>query len=1230
MADVFISYARTDRERIEALAATLEAHGHAAWWDRQILGGDDFVANIERELDTARAVIVAWSSAGSASHWVRDEAQVAANAGKLVAISLDGSLPPMGFRQFHAIDFSHWQGQADDEALQALTRAVAARLDSGAPAISPLSPQAAPSRAAKSINRDDKGLRIAVVPIKARGNEPDLLDLAEDLASSIASGLSHFSWLNVTTQASVSEGKANGARYVLEGTLRKAGTSLRLATRLSATDTERQVWGENYKRAFDPDNVFDLHDDLTDHVVAALATVLARMSDRTPEGIVATEEASAAVDQPFSFSEPQPLDPGQLDLVRPQLTSLIGRREECALLDERLAAAIEGHGGIVLIGGEPGVGKTRLGEEAITRAHALGMLPLVGHAYEEQSAALITCTEILEEVARVLPDDNLRNVLGNTAPEIALLLPELRRRFPYLPPAMELPPEQQQRYLFNALLELTERLSRVAPLLMLLDDLQWADESSMLLLEHMAPHLPRLPVLMVITYRDVAADLGEPFKRALARMGRLDYVSKIALRRLGKDDVFTLLAELGGPQPPAALVGAIYEETRGNAFFVQSVYHHLADEGRLFDAHGHWRTDIEIDQLDVPEGVRLVIQRRLERMPEAAQAALRRASVMGLRFDLGILEATAGDGEETLDVIEAAETAGLVFPAAGGRSNRYEFSHALVRQTLLESVSVPRLQRLHLAMAEAMEQAWGDKPNAVAEIANHYYRAGAAADIGKTRDYLQRAAEQLLAAAAADESIIVFDRALELEDGMPNVQRAQLLHQRSLAHRTLGNWDAGARDRLAALPLFEAEGDTQAIARICWELSFERGWANDMAGGEALARRGLQGIPPGPSVERCQLMAALSMTAGNRMDFELWAGTIDEAIAMAEELGEARLLGAHILQCKCYLGEHWLKGQMHAEAADRGIAIVEELALPPWDLANILSAASIGYVANARFEDIDRLWQKIDRLGQESGDLGAICHARLTAAMVASARGQLAAAREFLHERLEWARETGFAWVQTILCMLACTEFLAGDRPAALRALREAQDEPIEGTMLGLEAATHMLLLAYGGEFEAAQQVLNDWRERLPIAGQENQIGAWWLGMTALEAQALMGQRQGAAALYPCARQLIDAGTHYVWPFGLTQNYAGIAAACADEWATAGAHFDQAVILGERVESPLLLAETARWRGQMHQWRGAEGDADKARQLWRQAGDSYAALGMGDHAALIERLLAGEPAVLSV
>jgi len=959
-------------------------------------------------------------------------------------------------------------------------------------------------------------------------------------------------------------------------------------------------------------------------VIAGLpvAVVLAWIFDFTPEGIVATEADPPESERPFEFSEPEPLDPGQLDLVRPQLTPLVGRTEECALLQGRLAHAIEGHGGIVLIGGEPGVGKTRLGEEAIERGHALGMLPLVGHAYEEQVAPFITSTEILEEVARALPDQNLRNVLGKTAPDIALLLPELRRRFPNIPAHMELPPEQQQRYMFNALLEFTERLSRVSPLLMLLDDLQWADESSMLLLEHIAPRLPGLPVLMVITYRDVAADLGEPFKRALARLTRLDYVTRIPLRQLGQDDVATLLAELGGSDAPQSLVAAVYAETRGNAFFVQSVYRHLADEGHLFDAQGQWLTDIDIESLALPEGVRLVIQHRLERMPEATRATLTRAAVMGLRFDLGILEATAATADEAIDAIEAAEAAGLAFPAAGARSNRYEFSHALVRQALLESLSLPRRQRLHLALAEVMEQRWGDQGSTVAEIANHYYRAGPSAPVDKARHFLQQAGEQLLATAAPDEAIVAFDRALELEEGMPRLQRAQLLNGRGLAHRTRANWDQAALDRLEALPLFEAEGDIRAIARICWELSFDRAWANDMAGGEALARRGLAAIEPGVSKERCQLMAALSMTAGNRDNFELWERTINEAASMAEELGEIRVLGAQILQCKQYLGEHWSKGGMHAETADQAIALVEKLGLPPWDMANTLSPAMVGYAANARFDDIDQLWQRTERLGIEAGDVGAVGHARMMSAMIDGIRGDFVVAREKLTERLEWARETGFAWTTTLLTLLGMVEFWSGDRQTAMQLAREAMDNPIDGTMAGMESAFYLLMLAYAGEQASLENLLQSTRTRLPKAGQENQIGSWNLGMATLEATALMGQRSAAAALYPCAVQLIEAGTHLVWPLGMAANFAGIAAAAGDQWDAASGHFDQSEAQAERLKSPMVLAEASRWRGQMHLWRNGKGDAADAGRHLQQARELYAQLGMSLHVELATKMLA--------
>lgn len=169
----------------------------------------------------------------------------------------------------------------------------------------------------------------------------------------------------------------------------------------------------------------------------------------------------------------------------------------------------------MLIGGEPGVGKSRLGEEALAIARDMGLLPLMGHAYEDRGAPFITSSEILEEIIQVLPGETLRSALGNTAPEMAKLLPDLRRVYPEIPEATELPPEQQQRFLFNAVLEFLKRLGRCTPVVMLFDDLHWADESSIALLEHLAPQVRKMPILMVATFRDVESDMGEPFKRAL-------------------------------------------------------------------------------------------------------------------------------------------------------------------------------------------------------------------------------------------------------------------------------------------------------------------------------------------------------------------------------------------------------------------------------------------------------------------------------------------------------------------------------------------------------------------------------------------------------------------------------------------------------------------------------------------------------------------------------------------
>ena len=188
--------------------------------------------------------------------------------------------------------------------------------------------------------------------------------------------------------------------------------------------------------------------------------------------------------------------------------------------------------------------------------------------------------------------------------------------FPDIPPAADLPAEQERRYLFNSFLEFIERASRVQPLLLVLEDLHWGDDSSLLLLQHIAQQLSEMPVLVVGTYRDVELDVARPLAKALEELLRQRLAHDVTLRPLPEADIEAMLRARSGQEPPARIVEVIYRETEGNPFFVEEVFKHLVELGKLFDAEGNWRSDLEIGEEEVPRGVRLVIGRRLERVSE--------------------------------------------------------------------------------------------------------------------------------------------------------------------------------------------------------------------------------------------------------------------------------------------------------------------------------------------------------------------------------------------------------------------------------------------------------------------------------------------------------------------------------------------------------------------------------------------------------------------------------------
>ena len=486
----------------------------------------------------------------------------------------------------------------------------------------------------------------------------------------------------------------------------------------------------------------------------------------------------------------------------------------------------------------------------------------------------------------MLGKESFRRSLGDAASEIAKLMPELRRVYDDIPEPIELPPEQQRRYLFNGVYEVVKRLSADTPIVWLLDDLHWADESSLLLVEHLAPHLERLPILFLGTYRDVELEVGKPFEKVLAQLVRQRIGQRIALKRLSEDSVAQLLMAFSGSEPPRGFVDAIYHETEGNPFFVEEVFQHLSEEGKLFESDGSWKSDVRVDELEVPEGIRLVIGRRLERLTASTPRVLMDAAVIGRQFAVNILERVCGDDPDAFyDAIEEAETAKLIEPVSAGRETRYQFSHELIRHTLLSSLSLPKRQRVSVKVADALEKVYeGHLEEHAADLAHHLYEAGAAADAGRTIRFLRMAGESALAAAAADEAFYYFDTALsmEVEDER---QKADLLFLRGNAYRGRGHWEKPLTDWSQAFDLYEAVGDVEGIGRVVSEMTIRLAWMNRWRELPEIADRGLRAIGDTPTRERALLLAAsgAGLAQGRGRYFE---GA--ELLADAEKLSNLR------------------------------------------------------------------------------------------------------------------------------------------------------------------------------------------------------------------------------------------------------------------------------------------------------------------------------------------------------
>jgi class 3 adenylate cyclase/tetratricopeptide (TPR) repeat protein len=523
------------------------------------------------------------------------------------------------------------------------------------------------------------------------------------------------------------------------------------------------------------------------------------------------------IDAPWRLYEvPVAYEHGSVVLADGERSPYVGRAKERELFADLVTRAVGGRGGMVFVTGEAGAGKSRLIQEGTAVAAEQGMAVLVGHCLDmDAPPPYQPLVEQLDQAARGLPTEDFRVLLGDNAPEVARLMPELHRIYDDVGESPTLPPDQERRYLLHGFGRFVERAALSRPLVLNFEDLHWADESSLLLISALAQIATELPLLLVGTYRPGEVGPGHGLSRTLEDLTRRRLATEIHLSALSQADVAQLLAGRAGQPPPDELVSLVYDETEGNPFFVEEVFLHFKERGELFDDAGHWRAGLEIADTEVPRTVRLVIERRLERVSDDVRRTLTAAAVVGRSASFELLLAIAGlDEEALLDALEEAERATLVEGQNRGREVVFSFVHEQIRQTLLADLSALRRQRLHLRVADAMEELLGDGADErAADVAHHLQLAGTAAPRDRAVHYLEVAARNAVAAVAPEDAVRHVDAALELVGPGDDVHRAELLAVRARALRAIPRIDDALADLATALELAPAGIAHDAILR---------------------------------------------------------------------------------------------------------------------------------------------------------------------------------------------------------------------------------------------------------------------------------------------------------------------------------------------------------------------------------------------------------------------------------
>ena len=915
----------------------------------------------------------------------------------------------------------------------------------------------------------------------------------------------------------------------------------------------------------------------------------------------------------------------------------VGRERELRDLLDGLDDACAARGRLMLLVGEPGIGKTRTADELALQARRRGAQVFVGRCYEGEGAPPYwPWVEVMRAYARATDPAVLRADLGGGGGEIAQVIDELRQRLPDLPAPPVLAAEQARFRFFDCLTRCVKNAARRQPLVLILDDLHRADPPSLLLLQSIAREIADTPLLLVGTYRDVEVDRRHPLVDALGELARQPVSRVVALRGLSESEVGRFMTGVGASAPPAPMVSAVHQRTEGNPFFVGELVRLLAPDGA-------WVQNASFAESAMPRGVQEVLAARLDGLSPPCRELLQVAAVSGREFDLRVvadaigrvrgLEGSQGDSashaarvEPFLEPLEEALRQRLVTEVPG-RVFAYSFSHALIRDALYAELTPGRRIRLHRSIGEALEAPPGAASDMRwAELAHHFCATlPGGGDAAKAVAYARRAAEHARTRLAFEESARCYELALRAlaRDGTDRRQQCELLLALGDAHHLASNEPAARGAHARCADLARSLGDGELLARAAL------GFAGVIIGVQvdeavlALLEEALAALPVEHAALRAIVLARLAMELYFSPDAERRAAVSAEAVATARASGDQRAL-IRALEARHFVVWHRIGPAARLALADEMIRLSAEI-----DDAEILMRGQHLRLADllelGRIVEVDDTIAAYARLAEELRPPSHRWGLGLCRAMRSLMNGHF--------DEAEALAAAALAVGQSVQ-----PETAANFYAAQIFSIRREQGRlaELEDALLGAVAAFPAV-----SAWRSALACLYCEVGRRDDAGREFERAAsadfadiaedgTWLTAVALSGEvcAHLADRRRAAGLYDRLlpyRELVGVAGVGAVCMGSVARVLGLLAGTLGRWDDAIRHFDHALGVNRSLGAPPLVLRTQQdYAAMLLAAAGAGLDtAERARALLDEAAAGARALGMGGVAARVDALRGG-------